>query len=39
MFIVVLANGTAILNGTIWPSYDRPWFQLNMNQIFSVPHP
>lgn len=33
--VPILANGTAILNGTLWPAYDRPWFQFNMNNLFA----
>ena len=31
----ILENGKTILNGTIWGAYQRPWFQFNMNALFS----
>ena len=23
--------------GTVWPAYDRPWFQFDMNTLFALP--
>ena len=34
--VPILPNGQPVYNGTIWPAYERPWFQFDMNELFAV---
>ena len=34
--VPILSNGQPVYNGTVWPAYERPWFQFDMNELFAV---